>query len=190
MTTYQLSLPPQTIDGAAPGPRPHLEQAQRQFGFVPNMYAFMAQQPGLLETYVAGYDAFRADSGFTPPEQEVVLLTISRDNRCGYCVAAHSMVGAQMTGVPAAVLAALRADQPLPDPRLAALSRFTSAMVASRGNPTPVEADAFLAAGFTERHVLAVVLAISVKTISNYANHVFRTPVDAAFAAFTWTPAT
>jgi len=30
------------------------------------------------------------------------------------------------------------------------------------------------------------VLAIAVKTLSNYANHLFHTPVDAIFAGRTW----
>lgn len=186
MPTYQLTLPPHSIESAHPTTRPLLEKAQRQLGFVPNMYARMAQLPGLLESYSAGYDAFRAQGGFAPAEQEVVLLTISRDNRCSYCVAAHSMIGKHMTGVPDLVLAALRAGTPLPDPRLAALSTFTSTMLATRGNPTAQQVAAFLAAGFEERHLLAIVLAISVKTISNYANHVFHTPIDPAFEAFAW----
>jgi hypothetical protein len=32
-----------------------------------------------------------------------------------------------------------------------------------------------------------VILAIAVKTLSNYANHVFHTPVDVAFQPFEWT---
>ncbi len=32
-----------------------------------------------------------------------------------------------------------------------------------------------------------MLLAISIKTISNYSNHVFRTPVDAMFKAREWT---
>lgn len=188
MTTYRLSLTPHTIESAHDGARPLLEKAHKELGFVPNMYARMAQQPGLLESYSAGYDAFRTQSGFSPPEQEVVLITISRDNKCRYCVAAHSMIGKNMTKVPDDVLTALRSGASIPNPRFSALSVFTSAMLASHGSPSPEQVAAFLSAGFEEKHVLAIILAIGVKTMSNYANHVFDTPIDAAFTAFDWSP--
>ena len=187
MTTHRLSLPPQSIESAHAGAKPILEGAQSALGFVPGMYARMANLPALLDTYVHGYDLFRAQSGLSPAEQEVVLLVVSRENGCEYCMAAHSMIGAKMTKVPAATLEAIRSGGPVPDARLAALAAFTRTMVDKRGNPSPADVDAFLAAGFTEHHVLAVVLAISVKIISNYANHLFHTPVDPAFASFAWT---
>jgi AhpD family alkylhydroperoxidase len=61
------------------------------------MYAVMANSPGLLETYATGYAAFREASGFTPAEQEVVLLTVSHENGCEYCVAAHSFLADQVS---------------------------------------------------------------------------------------------
>jgi len=66
------------------------------------------------------------------------------------------------------------------------LSDFTKVMLNKRGNPTDSDVAQFLAAGFSEHHILAVILAIAVKTISNYSNHVFHTPVDCPFASFAW----
>ncbi len=60
-------------------------------------------------------------------------------------------------------------------------------MVAKRGLPSQVEVLSFLNAGYTDRHVLGIVLAIGVKTLSNYSNHLTHTPVDAAFASRLWT---
>lgn len=146
----------------------------------------MANSPGLLDTYVHGYERFRALSGFTPAEQEVVLLAVSRENGCTYCVAAHSFIADRMSGVPAAVTDAIRDGRPIPDARLAALHDFTRTMVAKRGLPDKADVSAFLAAGYSERQILEVVLAIAVKTLSNYANHLFHTPVDGMFAGRAW----
>jgi alkylhydroperoxidase family enzyme len=44
----------------------------------------------------------------------------------------------------------------------------------------------FLDAGYTERQVLELVLAAAVKTISNYTNHLFDTPLDAPFRPREW----
>jgi len=186
MTTYQVTLKPHTIESAPEGARQILESAQARMGMVPNMYGRMANLAGLLTTYSHGYEAFRAQAGLTPPEQEVVLLVISRENGCEYCVGAHSMIADKMSKVPAQVLEAIRSGKPIDDPKLAALAAFTHAMVEKRGNPSPGDAAAFLKAGFTEQHILAIILAIAVKTISNYSNHVFHTPLDAPFASYAW----
>lgn len=180
---YKLTLPAlddSEADALAAG---RLRDAQATLGFVPNMYGVMANSPGLFDTYVHGYERFRTLSGFTPAEQEVVLLAVSRENGCTYCVAAHSFIADKLSGVPEAVSDAIRDGQPIPDARLAALHDFTRTMVAKRGLPDKTDVDAFLDAGYSERQILEIVLAIAVKTLSNYANHLFHTPVDDVFAA-------
>ncbi|RCW24082.1 putative peroxidase-related enzyme [Ciceribacter lividus] len=182
----RLTLDGVDADAAEPTVKALLDGTRKSLGFVPNMYTNMANSSGLLDTYMVGYKHFRAESHLAPAEQEVVLLTISHENRCQYCMAAHSMVGEKMSNVPAAVLSALRAGNILPDARLQALSVFTRLMVKGRGNPSPGELQVFLAAGFSERHVLEIILAIAVKTISNYANHLFHTELDAVFSGYRW----
>ena len=183
---YRLSLSAQTLETAAPRARTVLESAQAGLGFVPNMYAVMANSPGLLETYQHGYALFRQESGFTPAEQEVVFLSISRENGCHYCMAAHSFVADHVSKVPVPVTDAIRDGRSVPDAGLAALSTFTAAMVASRGQPGRQEVESFLAAGYSERHILEIILAIAVKTLSNYSNHLFHTPLDEVLASRAW----
>jgi uncharacterized peroxidase-related enzyme len=183
---YKLTLPPLTEANADAIAADRMRAAQAGFGFVPNMYGVMANSPGLLDTYVHGYERFRALSGFTPAEQEVVLLAVSRENGCTYCVAAHSFIADKMSGVAPAVTDAIRDGQPIPDARLAALHDFTRTMVVKRGLPDSADVNTFLAAGYSERQILEVVLAIAVKTLSNYANHLFHTPVDGVFARRRW----
>ncbi len=43
---------------------------------------------------------------------------------------------------------------------------------------------AFRSAGFDERHVLGIILAIAVKSLSNYSNHLFKPEVDAVFSTY------
>ncbi len=184
----KLDLSAQTVSTASGKAREMLETAQRNLGFVPNMYVNMVNSPGVLQTYLLGYELFRNEAVFTPAEQEVVFLSISRFNACTYCMAAHSMIGDKMSQVPTEVLAALREGTPLPDAKLQALAVFSTIMVESRGTPTPQELAAFKAAGYADRHALEIVLAIAVKTLSNYSNHVFHTQTDPAFQAYAWNP--
>jgi uncharacterized peroxidase-related enzyme len=183
---YTLTLSPKALHNADPKAKAVLERAKAQVGFIPNMFAGMANSPGLLETYLDGHDRFRSDSGFTPAEQEVVFLTISRGNGCEYCMAAHSVIADRISKVPPPVTEAIRTEQAIPDSKLAALSAFTSALLATRGRPSKADVLAFLSAGYGERQVLEIILAIGVKTLSNYANHLFHTPVDEIFASREW----
>lgn len=186
-TVYQTPLPLLTPATASAKGAPLLESAQKKLGFVPNMYGAMVNSPGLLETYQLGYERFRSESGFTPAEQEVVFLTISFDNGCDYCMAAHSVLADMFSKVPKATTDAIRAGTAIPDAKLAALAGFTRHLLQVRGRPTAEAARAFLAAGFSERQILEIILALAVKTLSNYTNHVFGTPVDDMFKGRLWT---
>lgn len=186
LAEYKMALAPMTLDTAGPRARTVLEVARAQIGFIPNMYANMANSPGLLETYLLGYQKFREESNLTPPEQEVVFLTISRDNGCEYCVGAHSAIADLHSKLAPDATDAIRNRQPISEAKLQSLSIFTSVMVASRGLPSKEDVAAFLAAGYSEQNILEIILAISVKTLSNYANHIFHTHLDAMFTTRRW----
>ncbi len=188
-SNYQLTLAPRTVHDAEPRAKADLESAQKSLGFIPNMYAYMANAPILLDSYLYTYRLFRQESGFTPVEQEVMFLTISRENDCRYCVAAHSFVGDTMSKVPPEVTDAIRDGREIPDAKLQALSALTKTLLNSRGHPCQESVAAFLAAGYSEVQILNIVQAISVKVLSNYANHLFGTPLDAVFQGRAWRPA-
>mgnify|MGYP002785947432 FL=1 len=115
-----------------------------------------------------------------------MLLTVSAVNGCDYCVAAHTVI-AGMQQVPAPVVAAIRDDAPLDDPKLETLRRFTAAVVTSRGWPDAADLESFTAAGYGAQQALEVVLGVGMKTLSNYTNHIAGTPLDDAFRPAAWT---
>lgn len=119
---------------------------------------------------------------------QALAIILEGSERCAadLRMAAHSFVADKMSNVPSAVTDAIRNDTALPDERLSALAKFTRVMVEQRGLPQTRDVEAFLAAGYSERQILEIILAIAVKTLSNYTNHLFHTPVDAMFASRTW----
>lgn len=183
-----LNLEQLTVQNAEAASAQLMDNAQSKFGFVPNMYGYMANSSELFQTYCFGYENFRNNSGFTPAEQEVVFLIISVSNNCHYCVAAHSMIADMVSDLPKDCLEPIRTGKPLPDPKLNALAEFTRTMVESRGLPSAQQIKTFLETGFNKQHVLNIILAISTKIISNYVNHLADTPVDQAFANYTVEP--
>ncbi len=175
--TYSLETVPEAG-------RETLETVKNAYGFVPNLIGTMVESPALASAYLDIGKSF-GESSFTPTEQQVVLLTVSRINECEYCVAAHSTI-AGMSKVPAPVVEAIREDRTLEDPRLEALREFTRQVVVERGWVGEAAVDAFIDAGFSRAQVLEVVLGVAMKTLSNYTNHIAATPLDAAFEAQKW----
>lgn len=180
-----MNYPLHTVTTAPEGSRELLAGTQKSLGFVPNLLATMAEAPSLLAGYLTLSRIFD-ESSLSATERQLVLLTVSFENDCAYCMAAHTAI-AGMQHVPSAVIDAVRAGQPIPDTRLEALRRLTAAIVRSHGWPSASHLEAFTAAGYTSRQVLEVVLGVGIKTMSNYTNHLAGTPLDRAFTPVAWT---
>ncbi len=174
-----------TIDSAPESSRPLMEKGAAKYGFTPNLLGVLAGSPAALEAYMQVSASF-AKSAFDPIEQQVVLMTVSYENSCHYCMAAHSTGVASMPGAPAGLLEALRSGSSIEDPKLEALANLTREVVREDGWPSGPSLEAFFAAGYAESHLLDVLVGVAQKTISNYVNHLSETVVDDAFAAQAW----
>lgn len=173
-----------TIDTAPEAARPILQGALKGYGFVPNLYATMAEAPAILEGYITLSGIFgKADLSET--ERQIILMTNNRLNGCKYCMAAHTTLS-QMGGVADDVIKALRNDTPIADSKLEALRQFAIVINESRGWPTDAQLEAFFAAGYSRQTVMEVILGTALKTLSNYTNHVAETDLDDAFVLNAW----
>jgi uncharacterized peroxidase-related enzyme len=181
MMKFQVHTP----DTAPEASRPLLEQVQSDYGFIPSVYGIIAESPVATSTYIHITEQLKKNSPLTPQEQQIVMIAVSEQNGCEYCVAAHSTV-AGMAQVPQETIASLR-DGTLPsDPKQAALVRFAKSAVENRGWIPEAEQQAFLDVGYTARHVLDVLSIIALKTLSNYANHLAHPPLDPQFESQRW----
>ena len=75
-----------------------------------------------------------ATGTLSPVERQIVLLSASVENRCDYCIAAHSTLLKAFLHVPAEVVSAVRSNEPVSDPKLAALIALTKEIVTERGH--------------------------------------------------------
>ncbi len=162
-----------------------IEAVNQVYGFFPNLYAVFAESPVAISTYLHISNQLKEHGALTPQEQQIVMLAVSEANGCDYCVAAHSMV-AGMSQVPEETVEKLRNGDLPSDAKQAALVRFALAIQEHRGWIPETEQEAFLAAGYTSRHALDVLSILALKTLSNYTNHLAKTPLDAAFEAHRW----
>ncbi len=182
MTTFNLH----TAE-TAPQAEHLIRGAQKAFGFLPNLLATMAEAPALLEGYMT-LAAIFDKTDLSPTERQIILMVNNRLNGCTYCMSAHTVIS-KMQGVPDDVIASLRDGTELADPKLEALRVFAVRINESRGWPEQSDIDALLAAGYTQRTILEVILGTSLKVMSNYTNHIASTPLDKTFASAKWTPA-
>jgi len=174
-----------SLETAPDAAKPLIEHSQSLYGgMIPNLHGVMAEAPPLLEAYQALNTIFDKTS-LTLEERNIVWLAINFANDCTYCMAAHTAI-AKHSGLSDEDINALRTGSPLTDSRQEALRDFTSHMIAAKGWADDKKIEALLAAGYTNATILEVILAIGMKTLSNYTNHVAATPVDAAFKKFAW----
>ncbi len=171
-----------TLETAPEASKPLLQNSQAAYGMIPNLHAAMAEAPATLEAYQALTRIFR-ETSLNTVEQNVVWMTLNGYHECHYCIPAHTAI-AHGDKVDPAIIKALRAGTRLPDAKLEALRVMVLAIVDKRGRITDAEADAFFAAGYTKANLADILVGVAHKTMSNYFNHFFDTPVDAPFAKF------
>ena len=107
----QLSLlPPVSVDTAPELSRPLLKDVQKSFKFIPNLFGVFANSPTMLEGYLGLEKVFSAGT-LSPVERQIVLLSASVENRCDYCIAAHSTLLKAFLHVPAEVVLAVRSNE-------------------------------------------------------------------------------
>ncbi|GAB4192179.1 MAG: carboxymuconolactone decarboxylase family protein [Phycisphaeraceae bacterium] len=182
-----MKVPTLTPETAPETARDLLSAVNKKLGFTPNLLGKMAHAPSVLKAYLQLSELF-SQTSLSPVQRHVVLLSISRENGCHYCMAAHSAL-AKMDGVDHEVVESLREGKPIGDEALEALAELAVELVERRGWPKAETLDRFLASGYTQAQVLEVILGVAFKTLSNYCNHVLETEVDPQFAPHTWQPA-
>jgi len=163
---------------------PFLESAEKRLGFVPTILGAMAEAPATLEGYVT-LSGILDKSSLSPSERQIILLAISRENDCQFCVAAHSG-GARKAGVDADTVEAAREGQTIADAKLNALRDFAVAMTINRGQASAEELSAFLDAGYTKQQAFEVILAISVKVLTNYVDALAEVPLNKQLEPLRW----
>ena len=165
-----------------------LDKIESNYGFLPNVFLSMAHSPQLLKSYTEMDEKFKTTDGLTTEEKNLVLLSVSTENRSHFWSAVHSTVLRNQTELSDKVIDAVRNHETVPDKKLHALVNFTRAMTTSRGQPAKETFQAFLDAGYSKQNVSEIVLAIGMKTLTNYSNSLFNTPLNEQFSSEKWEP--
>ncbi len=172
-----------TVESAPDSTQHTLADIQKSYGFIPNLYGYLAESPVALNAYLHINDQLMNHSSLTPANVQIALLAMSVVNQCEFCVAAHSW-GTQAHKANPQTVEAIRTNSTIKDKKDAALVALAQSIVNERGFvPEPI-VDQFLDAGFTQENVMDLLVCNMLKSLSNYANHLTGTEVNKELAAF------
>jgi uncharacterized peroxidase-related enzyme len=178
-------LPLRTIEDAPEETRDRLAAAEQRSGYLPNLLRVLANAPVALEAYQT-LGAINGRASLSLAEREAVQITAAALHGCGFCVAGHTAIATKQAKLDAVTIDALRAVGDVPDARLAAVARFTGAVIAARGRVPEADLAAFRAAGFDDQAALEVVLGVSLATLCNFANNLGAPPLNAELEPYRW----
>jgi alkylhydroperoxidase family enzyme len=181
MTTYPIH----TLDTAPDYAKQPFALLQEAFGFVPGVAGAMANSAPLMNSFFAAFGHFRGEGTFTAAERQVLLLSNAVTNNSLWAVAFHTLE-ALADGVPRAEIDAIRQRRLPADPRFAALSALTRALITQRGHVDEAGTAAFLAAGFDRHQILEAVTGVAISAMTNYAATVADLPLEDRLREHAW----
>lgn len=159
-----------------------LEPIHKAFGTTPNMFRAVANSPAALRSMWGSFGALGAGKlGAALGEQ--IAVAVANRNRCEYCLAAHTVLGAN-AGVNADVMGQAQQGKS-PDGRTQAALTFALRLVEARGQVSEADLQAVRKAGFDDEAVMEIMAHVALNLFTNYVNIAFAVPVDFPHVALT-----
>ena len=150
---------------------------KKMAGSVPNTYAAIGSlQPAALGAMLDA-EAVLAAGSLSKPDIETVKLTVSATAGCGYCVAAHSLLG-KLAGLRPDALRNIREGRPTGDAKRDALVSFVGSLVKTSGEISDEQFAAIKTAGYTDQQLVEISLAVALITFTNVFNRINDTDID------------
>ncbi|WP_322005081.1 carboxymuconolactone decarboxylase family protein [Paraburkholderia tropica] len=150
---------------------------RKAVGKVPNAYATIGTHSPEALASIFGVEAVLAGGALSKPDIEAVKLAVSEVAGCDYCLAAHTLAG-KFAGLAPETMKQIRAGDASGDAKRDALVHFVRLLVQTRGTVAEAEVQAIRAAGYTERQIVEIALAIASITFTNLVNRINDTTLD------------
>ena len=128
------------------------EKNREKLGFVPNVFRAYARRPEHFRVFMAYHDVLMKGPGnLSRVEREAIVVAVSSENRCQYCLVAHGAALRVLSKDP--ILAEQIANNWRTadlSPRMHAILEFASRVNEPGFAATDLEIDAMHAAGFSD----------------------------------------
>jgi len=154
-----------------------LEMANDYYGLVPEIIKVVNKEnPAVAQIYIAAMELME-DGELADDEREAVILAISRYNDCHYCARTHAALG-YAAGLSREDIELINQGRLPVGERLKAVVQATRLILDKSGWLEEDDLDQLADRGITRMHLYEINALISLKTLSNYINHVAQTKVD------------
>lgn len=171
MSRVQLINPADTT----PDRQALLAQVHKAFGATPNMFKAVANSPAALKSMWGAFGAL--GSGVLGAKLgEQIAVAIADQNRCEYCLAAHTVLG-KGAGATAEEMSAAQAGHSA-DPKTQAALDFARKLVANRAQLSNDDIATLRAVGYTDAHIVEILAHVALNIFTNYVNVAFDVPLD------------
>ncbi|MGW1804093.1 carboxymuconolactone decarboxylase family protein [Streptomyces sp. NPDC002078] len=169
----RLNVP--SSDDVPAGAQGILDNIGAQLGFVPNMFKTIASNPTVLDAVVTLQSTM--SRVLDAKTRHTIALAVSEANGCAYCLAIHTYVSSELSGMSSDDIDLARAGSSV-DPKRAAAARFAQRVVESRGRVSDADLAAVRGAGYTDPQILAIVTVAVQALLTNFLNNVNQTDID------------
>ena len=160
---------------ATPSEVEAIAEIRAAWGGVPQLGYVFARSPALTRAMLAFGDALGHGS-FSAPVAEQIAIAVANENRCPYCIAAHTAAG-RARGLDERALSDARRGS-ASDAKLAAALSFVQNLVRERGHISDTQLEAMRAVGWTDGDLVELVGHTIANTLTNYMHHLSKVPID------------
>lgn len=152
-----------------------LDAVKAKLGRAPNMAKVMANSPAVLEAYL-GFNGALAEGQLEPKIREQIALVTAQENRCDYCLSAHSAIG-KMVGLTQEQIIASRDGNGSGEKATAALT-FARRVLDSRGQIGESDLAAVRTVGFSDGEIAEIIAHVALNVFTNYFNVATEPDID------------
>lgn len=168
------NFPIPTKEQVSPVNQDLFDEMNNQIGFVPNLYAVIANSDNALSNYLTLQNS---STSINDREREVIVLVVSQFNQCKYCLSAHTAI-AKKTGFTDAQIIEIRRSEISFDHKLDALAKLVKSVAENKGHADSELITNFYAVGFNKGNLIDVIMLVGDRIITNYLYALTDIPVD------------
>ena len=148
---------------------------EKKMGTVPNIFQYMANSIPLLKGYLSITELCNSTM-LSPRLRELIVLAVSQNNNCQYCLSAHSAVAKNLGLKEKEIIEARKAQST--DPKTQTILQFSKKFVDKKGFIDDQDVNQLKTAGLSDQEIGDILLVIISGIYTNYFNHLNNTPID------------
>jgi uncharacterized peroxidase-related enzyme len=152
-----------------------LSAVKVKMGGIPNLIATLANSDAALESYL-GFSSALQQGNLSAALRERIALAVAGRNQCGYCAAAHAMIGAKCGLSKDDVKDSLNGASN--DAHSQAAISLALAIVDERGRVSDDTLQSARDAGLSDNDIVEVLAHTVLSIFTNYLNNLADTEID------------